>query len=516
LVEIKDRNDLDAWLNDRPREDAIALAARTALRIAPISDPAGIWDGDIFRGNLEWALTSLAFWRAVSVCWLAAIGTNRGKELKAAANMASAAAYGNFREEYSPASTIAYAWQTIAIAVTAVADDRIAALNSPSVFKGTLIEPGFTTEAVISDANMIYGGVSSRDLASRPLWFRDIPNWVARDWPQVKRHLLAANEGWEVWTDWYEDRLRGRPFNKALEEARVLIDADLWEQGPKAVNAEIARLIEAHVAERTPLAGKIAINPKSGDIRAEPPARRPDIPDGVSHERLVRNICEKLGDQIDYLREPQRWNQFSALARQFDRIEGFLDEPTLRPERLHDAFEAMVRAIDIRLREKEIPDGEETSELRADVLHGMFDLRHCYPDLDAMIAARSARRPKTLSAEEAAALERILGTVEEIVEHELEQELREDVEAVKEAVETLPTEARNLPLPEGDLKNRVYRLIGTLTRIKNIAQIKGGDLVRLLDRGVDAVQKVESYRKVAEALEPVWQAIWDLLKSFLD
>jgi hypothetical protein len=154
-----------------------------------------------------------------------------------------------------------------------------------------------------------------------------------------------------------------------------------------------------------------------------------------------------------------------------------------------------------------IPDGEETAELRREVLHGMSDLRHCYPDLDAMVAARSACHPKTPSVEEAAALERILDTVEEIVERELEQELREDVEAVKETVETLPAEASRLPLPEGDLKNRVYRLIGTLTRIKTIVQTRGGDLIRLLDRGVDVVKKAVSYREVAEALKPIWKPI---------
>ena len=360
-----------------------------------------------------------------------------------------------------------------------------------------------------------YGQPPER-LGLAPLWHKRPPDWAMSAYSELNDHLLDADEGWKVWTDWYQDRLDGKQPYKPLEEARVLIDPDLWKQGPKVVNVEIARLIEAHVAERTPQASTLTINPQTGNIRAEPPARLPDIPDGVSHERLVSGVCEKLAEQITYLRDPQRWNQFSALARQFDRIEGFLKEPTLRPERLHDAFEAMARAINIRLVEQEIPDGEETAELRADVLHGMSDLRHCYPDLDAMVAARSARRPKTLSEEEAAALERILGTVEEIIEHELGQELRKDVKAVKEAVETLPAEASRLPLPEGDLKNRVYRLIGTLTRIKTIVQTRGGDLVRLLNRGVDAVKKAESYRKVAEALEPVWQQIWELLKSFLE
>ena len=54
----------------------------------------------------------------------------------------------------------------------------------------------------------------------------------------LKSHLLKADEGWEVWTGWYEDRLHGRPFNKALEEARVLIPDEIWKQGPKVANAD--------------------------------------------------------------------------------------------------------------------------------------------------------------------------------------------------------------------------------------------------------------------------------------
>jgi hypothetical protein len=33
-------------------------------------------------------------------------------------------------------------------------------------------------------------------------------------WSTLKDHLLAADEGWEVWTDWYEARLHGRPFDR--------------------------------------------------------------------------------------------------------------------------------------------------------------------------------------------------------------------------------------------------------------------------------------------------------------
>jgi hypothetical protein len=67
-----------------------------------------------------------------------------------------------------------------------------------------------------------------------------------------------------VWTDWYRARLEGESANKALEVARVLIANEIWKQGPRAVNAEIARLIAEH-----------APAPESSAPPAEKP---PDVP----------------------------------------------------------------------------------------------------------------------------------------------------------------------------------------------------------------------------------------------
>jgi hypothetical protein len=71
----------------------------------------------------------------------------------------------------------------------------------------------------------------------------------------LKSALLAADEGWEVWTDWYEARLAGdaaHPPNEALEVARVTIPDEIWRQGPAAVNAEIKRLIDLHTPKSVP------------------------------------------------------------------------------------------------------------------------------------------------------------------------------------------------------------------------------------------------------------------------
>jgi hypothetical protein len=69
----------------------------------------------------------------------------------------------------------------------------------------------------------------------------------------LKAAVLAANQSWEVWTDWYEARLAGDaadPPNEALEVARATIPDEIWKQGPAVVNAEIKRLIDKFVPPR--------------------------------------------------------------------------------------------------------------------------------------------------------------------------------------------------------------------------------------------------------------------------
>jgi len=105
--------------------------------------------------------------------------------------------------------------------------------------------------AMAADAASLELGVEAAQLIRRKLWPEGVPQWADRDWVMLSDHLHAAGEHWRVWTGWYEDRLYGNHFDKALEEARVLIDPALWDQGPNAVNAEIARLIEKYQGRRS-------------------------------------------------------------------------------------------------------------------------------------------------------------------------------------------------------------------------------------------------------------------------
>ena len=121
-----------------------------------------------------------------------------------------------------------------------------------------------------SDASFAESGRSAAELAGLPLWPSGPPNRAFDYWRTLKAALLAANEGWEVWTDWYEARLAGdagHSRNEALEIARAMIPDEIWKQGPAVVNAEIKRFIAEHAGP------KVAVFPTSEVPNALPGAR---------------------------------------------------------------------------------------------------------------------------------------------------------------------------------------------------------------------------------------------------
>ena len=94
-----------------------------------------------------------------------------------------------------------------------------------------------TSEGKIGLADVVVG------LSEMELWVTGIPVWAGRRWADLKDEL-PKDEGWQVWTDWYEARLVGRSADESLELKRLTIPKKDWARGPSHVNAEINRLIE--------------------------------------------------------------------------------------------------------------------------------------------------------------------------------------------------------------------------------------------------------------------------------
>lgn len=180
-----------------------------------------------------------------------------------------------------------------------------------------------------ADVDAVNAGLSPTLLMRRPLKPEE------GHWAGLKTALLELDQNWHVWTDWYDDRLRGaddprsRPLIEDLEVERVQIPNEDWEKGPEHVNAIIAALEAKHRGqdssrETTPdeeevsaliaelhekiarqerrIDTFIAAAPKAGD----PVSRQTDDPPGLGHnnppEPLPFDEAEIIERVVDGLR----------------------------------------------------------------------------------------------------------------------------------------------------------------------------------------------------------------------
>jgi hypothetical protein len=262
MADFRDREEVKRWLDgikpaQRRREVATALAARAALRVLPLLGR------ELRRGMRERdeILSSLVLpcLRAKALPWVAGKYPTNDNELRADASAAAFAA-ADARAVDAAATDVAYADARAAGAISntdardavdIAADATAYTVSATDKAAATVAHTAVnaTADALAADGAQIDSGRSGGELSRLPLWSIGAPDWAIENWRTLKSALLAANQDWEVWTDWYEARLAGDaayPPNEALEVARATIPDEIWKQGPAVVNAEIKRLIAEH------------------------------------------------------------------------------------------------------------------------------------------------------------------------------------------------------------------------------------------------------------------------------
>jgi len=87
--------------------------------------------------------------------------------------------------------------------------------------------------------------------ADLPLWSRADNREQSNKTVAAFRAVLPKGEDWDVWIDWYEERLRGGSRGEAYELIFAGVPLEEWDKGPVAANG----WIKAHLPEPTNEAG---------------------------------------------------------------------------------------------------------------------------------------------------------------------------------------------------------------------------------------------------------------------
>jgi len=121
----------------------------------------------------------------------------------------------------------------------------IEAFREATFRKGGKAAEGIFDLCLAQDLDDLRAAPEAAGIAELPIWLGDAPpQWAMQQWDSLKGKLLEA--GWDVWVDWYYDRLAGTGRSKAHDFAYVQVPNELWPQGSAAVNDWIRnRLYEA-------------------------------------------------------------------------------------------------------------------------------------------------------------------------------------------------------------------------------------------------------------------------------
>lgn len=243
---IVDDDSLKAWLKPRPRQDALIVAARAALRVLPL-----IVEGR--EGFADWpSAVVLPVFRACASPWLASHALI-GPDAAYATAQDVASAYSIARGEFTLSE-----WDTTcgpafgAALAAATANATAAAFNAASTAArdaGTADASGYSW--VEADIISLSAGECYQKLR---LWHEAVPP------PKTSVALARLNfelrdkDNWNVWLDWYQARLDGQDPRPALifERAVAALTEDDWSQGTAHVNAKLKAAIEAASSD-TPL-----------------------------------------------------------------------------------------------------------------------------------------------------------------------------------------------------------------------------------------------------------------------
>ncbi|MBB3982351.1 hypothetical protein GGR44_002014 [Sphingobium fontiphilum] len=457
MAGIGSREELEAWLKDKPREWAQVIAARAALRALPFG--LGVIPG---RDGLTDRF-ALALFRATAISWAARNFPTYDIVSAAAKAAANATAAANAAAANADArATIAAAANAAAITATANATARaaIAAANATSVKADAKF-----WKAVDADCDRLTKRTDMNGAAHAmnglPLWLSPAPDVWARALDRRSGALLDHDPSFQVWTDWYLRRVDGldaafdipgdinRKEDKAiLARLADATDEDFWGKGAHHVNTTLQGWIdEARAAAELPLpeqedgataydlndAGQVDRLPASDQQHLR------DAPDQRRNYADIREAAQELAEEGQRLggRLRRALDRFLAsLPEAFEQAEAYLvwrDGNALR--RIHRAHRLVADSRE--------PDDARLDPMVGEMLGGLIDLYNLFAFGDDGL--------RTLDERRVAAQERARADVERAAAKPLvEAALRAPDVATARALDDLKAETEAETLPPGD------------------------------------------------------------------
>lgn len=454
LVMNLDRGGTQAWLGGHTPKLCIAVGARCALRSLPMLNNE--LDGDESRDSEVRAQLVLPSYWAIAGAWLGGVWDDMRVEVGHANLRTRLNAYPGV-EAMQAAAHMGDTFIDIEFTRTfdedipdVVCEATLAAGRALKQVGGAALEAEYQ-KALAADMALAAQSAAANheesqtlhELSLSPLWPGGTPDAVIRNWDEMKAHLLVAGEDWQVWTDWYNDRLRGAPAYREVELDRVSVAEDLFLDEPASVNNAIREKIDAHTASHFPAWQLLSVNDRTGLIGLAV-AR-------VSNESVYERLCDQLQDTLRPLSNDQFSNLYASISGPVRLLNHALEERRNAPLIIHRRVVQVARGCGEAIAENEILSNDFNVRT---FLEDLNDAIRLIPEAVPAVADEIAKRGSStlvgLSQEDLAAVRETANLLADNAEMPVQ-------ELVADGLEALEASEAATPLSQ-DQSERVFTL----------------------------------------------------------
>lgn len=299
-----------------------------------------------------------------------------------------------------------------------------------------------------------------------PMWQGlNLPERIARDHAKMVDHLSSSSE-WSFWLKWYLGMWEGTFDDWELAFEVAHIDSEIWNEGVKAVAAEIQKLTAANLEARLPQTTRIEFDAQQAKFKAIPQeVSKPDLL-GATLNQIEDALEDALANASNGLNDQSR--EVKVLNRTFKKYGN-------DPQQIEMGLVSTHASLTRQMLSEELPASEENLALQSALEEGALGIRATHPEIAENRSILSQQRFAELSASDKEVLRDALPIVQAISDEDMSADWEHDIPAlINTSVGPLPSGSP--ALPGADEATRIFSRVAKMSLL-----MKSSNVVRAID-----------------------------------
>lgn len=271
------------------------LASRSALRAVPL-----IFDARLHERE-KWENLVLQLFHANFCCWSSGHGyaTSRDPKTRLIEARRRLLKLSSSKIGHGQVAVLATS-EAVMCALCGISESAVAATHATQTVISASYASNARRQALLADYQLFMNGIPIVEIFKRPLWYVGQSGALMAYWNSLESALRELDHDWDVWINWYIDRVYGRSIDENAIYVWDNLPSAIWSANPQVTNAEIKRALA------DPL--------RYGRPTEKEPELEPGPEFDISEEGLSLKTVKPILDPLDIETQQELYERLRRLA----------------------------------------------------------------------------------------------------------------------------------------------------------------------------------------------------------